>query len=74
MQRTEPERSATEQSAEENGPEPGSNPALGPNAAQPPNQNCPDDNDKWSVSSGLTALLELASQSEYNWMASFLNR
>ena len=49
MQRTEPEleRSARmEQLAEENGPEPGSNPALGLNASQPPNQNCADDKDK----------------------------
>ena len=48
MQRTEPEleRSATEQLAEENGPEPGSNPAFGLNASQPQDQNCADDYDK----------------------------
>jgi hypothetical protein len=47
MQRTDPEleRSATEQLAEENGPEPGSNPALGLNASQPQTQNCADDRD-----------------------------
>jgi hypothetical protein len=48
MQCTEPEleRSATEQLAEENGPEPGSNPALGFNASQPQDQTCADDYDK----------------------------
>jgi len=46
VQCTEPEleRCATEQLAEENGPEAGSNPALWLNASQPPNQNCADGN------------------------------